>query len=287
MKKNVTDLAKRVLVYSLIIPVVILMLVYRLTPAIQVLNLIAVALISGIGVWEYTRLMKAKKLYPASKLLVFVGILEVFAIYAPPGLGQWNQIAVIILLFSVVALCLFYFDKIENAMLNIATGFFGVCYVAIPLGLMLRILYPPSPEIGYHDGIWWFVYLVSVTKMPDVGAYFVGKFFGTRKLTKLSPKKTFEGAIAGLITATGTSIAIYFLGKHYGFMDFALTFPRAVWLGALIGVLGQVGDLAESLLKRDAKVKDTNHIPAIGGVLDILDSLLFTAPFTYFFIQGF
>ncbi len=279
--KKHSDLARRLGTYSLVIPIVILLLFYRLIPAVQVINLLAVALIAGIGVWEYTQLMHAKKLHPPSNFLVFVGILEVFAIYAPPALGQWNQIAVIILVFSVVALCVYYFDKIDNALVNIATGFFGVCYVAIPLGLMLRILYPPSLEFSYHDGIWWFVYLISVTKMTDVGAYFVGKYLGKQKLTKLSPNKTYEGALAGLLTAAGTSVAIYYLGQYYQFDSFELTLPRAIWLGALIGVLAQVGDLAESLLKRDAGVKDSNQLPGIGGMLDILDSLLFTAPFTY------
>ena len=139
-----------------------------------------------------------------------------------------------------------------------------------------------------EDGIGWLIYLVAVTKMTDVGAYFVGKFFGKNKLpSELSPNKTLEGAIMGLVTATGTSIGLYYLAQHVHFDAFALTLSRSVWLGLLIGILAQVGDLAESLLKRDAKVKDSNKIPGIGGVLDVLDSLLFTAPFTYFIIQGF
>ena len=278
-----SDLSRRIICYAIIIPIVILLLAYRLNPVVQIVNLFSIALLAGIGVWEYAKLMKAKKLNPPARLLIFVGILEVFAIYAPPVFGLWNQISVIILLFSVVALCVYYFDKIENSLVNIATGFFGVCYVSIPLALMLRILYLPG-----QDGLWWLVYLIAVTKMTDVGAYFVGKFFGTRKLTtKLSPNKTLEGAIMGLITAIGTSIGLYYLAKGIAFEAFALTLSRAIWLGALIGILAQVGDLAESLLKRDAKVKDSNKIPGIGGVLDVLDSLLFTAPFTYFFIQGF
>ena len=282
-QSRLSDLSRRILCYSCIVPAVIILLSFRLNPIVQVIVLVLGALLAGVGVWEYTRLMKAKKLNPPVRLLVFVGILEVFAIFSPPGLGRWHQIAVIVLLFSVVALCVFYFDKIENALVNIATGFFGVCYVAIPLGLMLKILYGPG-----IDGIWWLVYLIAVTKMTDVGAYFIGKFFGKRKLTtKLSPNKTLEGAIMGLITAVVTSLILYYLGRAFQFQDFTLTFSRAIWLGALIGFLGQIGDLAESLLKRDAKVKDSNHIPGMGGILDMLDSLLFTAPFTYFFIQSF
>ena len=289
-KKNshIKDLTRRIICSSVIIAVLIVLLVYRQIPIIQGLLVLAIVSLAAVGVWEYTQLMRAKGLHPPIRLLVFVGILEVLAIYVPPGLGSWRQMAVIILLFSVVTLCVFYFDKIENSIVNIATGFFGVCYVAIPLGLMLRILYLPSKGLLFQDGIWWLVYLISVTKMTDIGAYFIGKFFGKHKLTsKISPNKTLEGAIMGLLTATGVSVFMYYLAQKYQFDGFALTLPRAIWLGALIGILGQVGDLAESLMKRDAKVKDSNQIPGLGGVLDMLDSLLFTAPFTYFFIQGF
>ena len=123
--------------------------------------------------------------------------------------------------------------------------------------------------------------------MTDVGAYFVGKFLGKHKLSKLSPNKTLEGAVMGLVTAIAVSVLMYYLGRKFAFENFSFTLFRSIWLGALIGVLGQAGDLAESLLKRDAKVKDSNQIPGLGGILDMLDSLLFTAPFTYFLIRGF
>jgi phosphatidate cytidylyltransferase len=125
-----------------------------------------------------------------------------------------------------------------------------------------------------------------VTKITDVGAYFVGRLWGKTKLSPtLSPKKTVEGAAAGFISAVIASILIHFAGRQFFNSHFGLSFVESIWLGMLIGVFGQIGDLAESLLKRDAVVKDSNTLPGLGGVLDMVDSLLFTAPIVYFFIR--
>jgi phosphatidate cytidylyltransferase len=92
-----------------------------------------------------------------------------------------------------------------------------------------------------------------------------------------------EGAIGGFCSAVALSILFCTIGRSVGW---ELSFWHAAWLGMVIGVLGQIGDLAESLLKRDASVKDSNRIPGIGGVLDLLDSVLFTSPVVYFFIRS-
>ena len=118
--------------------------------------------------------------------------------------------------------------------------------------------------------------MIVVTVMTDVGAYFAGKKFGKKKLApNLSPGKTIEGAAGGLMLALIASLVMYFINSAH------LSFFMAVLLGILFGIVGQAGDLAESLLKRDAGVKDSNGLPGLGGVLDIVDSLLFTAPLTY------
>jgi phosphatidate cytidylyltransferase len=126
--------------------------------------------------------------------------------------------------------------------------------------------------------------LIAVTKITDVGAYFVGKLFGKHPLAPyLSPRKTIEGAIGGFCSAVALSLFFCIIGRSVGW---DLSVWHAAWLGMVIGILSQVGDLAESLLKRDAAVKDSNRIPGIGGVLDLLDSVLFTSPVVYFFIRA-
>jgi len=117
-----------------------------------------------------------------------------------------------------------------------------------------------------------------VTWITDTGAYFVGSRFGRRKLApRLSPNKTVEGAIGGLIFATAMSIA---WGSWIG-----LPWWHCAILGPILGFLGQIGDLCESALKRDLGIKDFGGImPGHGGILDRFDSLLFTAPIAYYYL---
>ena len=117
---------------------------------------------------------------------------------------------------------------------------------------------------------------LTVTKMGDIGAYFGGKLLGKKKLAPLlSPKKTCEGAIAGGLLSICASLLFSRLSHHYGWEGFDLSWKESLILGALISLSGQLGDLAESLLKRDAKIKDSSCFPGLGGMLDMTDSLLF------------
>lgn len=179
------------------------------------------------------------------------------------------------------------FRRSDGALIHVAVEFFGVAYIAIPLSYMLAILYPIATPV-VEDGRWWIFYLILVTKITDIGAYFVGRIWGKHRLAPLlSPKKTVEGAIGGLVCTIALSLSMVYLGRTYAGDAFPLAWVDALWLGLLIGVFGQLGDLAESLLKRDAMVKDSNTIPGLGGVLDTLDSLIFTAPIVYFYLKGY
>jgi phosphatidate cytidylyltransferase len=124
------------------------------------------------------------------------------------------------------------------------------------------------------------LFVILVTKSCDIGAFFFGRAFGTHSLIpRISPKKTVEGTIGGVITGFCVSI----LSKSYLPM---FSFYQLGALGIILSTLGQVGDLAESLIKRDCHVKDSGAtLPGYGGMLDMLDSLLFTAPIFYFYIK--
>ena len=121
--------------------------------------------------------------------------------------------------------------------------------------------------------------ILLVVKSTDIGAYFGGRAIGRRKMIPwLSPGKTWEGLACGLITSALVSLGISRFVPHLH----GLTWWNALLFGAVIGFLGQVGDLLESLMKRDAEVKDSGRlIPGFGGVLDVIDSPLFAAPFAY------
>jgi phosphatidate cytidylyltransferase len=113
----------------------------------------------------------------------------------------------------------------------------------------------------------------------DIGAYIFGKFFGKTPLTDISPKKTVEGAIFGITACIMVAVTVSY---YLGWSRFAIT---GVLLGFLIGISSLLGDLTESMLKRDAGVKDSGQlIPGHGGILDRTDSYIFTAPLVYYFV---
>lgn len=284
--KRLPDLNKRLVASLFIAFVLALLIAFSWQPWVRVAMVLASALLAVVGIWEYAQLALAKELRPATKLMMCIAFIEVIIFTYAQKTPAETLLPLAILLIGVVSFFIFHFKEPANSLLNIAVELFGVCYVAFPICFMLGVLFPYTNHPIGQDGRWWLFYLVVVTKMTDMGGYFVGKLWGKHKLAPvLSPKKTIEGAIAGFFCAVGTSMLIYLFGKSFSSGMFDIAFSDSIWLGMLIGVMGQVGDLAESLLKRDAVVKDSNALPGIGGVLDLLDSLLFTAPIVYLFLR--
>ena len=287
LRKKMVDLNQRLFVSAIAILVVAFLIFFSYNFVVNWLLVLTIASLAGVGVWEYAELAKAKGLEPASKLMVVVAVSEVLAFYVSMAYPFLSKLALLIMVLGVIAFFVAHFRRINNSLLDIAVELFGVCYLALPLSFMLAILYPFYHGSVVQDGRWWLVYLVVVTKITDVGGYFIGKLFGKHLLApQLSPKKTIEGAIGGFVFSVGVSVLIAHLAKTFAVDSFHLSFPNAIWMGMIIGMLAQIGDLAESLLKRDAFVKDSNSLPGLGGVLDMLDSFLFTSPVVYFFIRS-
>ncbi len=163
----------------------------------------------------------------------------------------------------------------------IAVTLFGLMYVPWLLNFIQKINFFFFPGL---DGRYYVLYFVLLTKSSDTGAYAVGSLIGRhRMIPRISPGKTWEGlggAIAGSVLAS--LIFVHFLGSKMPGMN---TLHAAV-LGLLLGVTAVVGDLIESLFKREAGVKDSGRLfPGIGGILDLLDSLLFNAPIMYLYLR--
>lgn len=283
---KMSDLSRRLIVSSIAILIIGLLVGFSTHPVVSILVVITIALLAGIGVWEYAQLALNKQISPAITLMIICAITEVIAFYIAHKYSTLSQLPIIVLVASAVAFFLIHFRDTSNAVLNVAVEFFGLCYIAVPISFLLGILYPFPYEGTAQEGRWWLVYLILVTKITDVGGYFIGRLWGKRKLApNLSPKKTVEGAIAGFICATLMSVLLAYLGQQFSHGSFNLKFYQALILGMFVGVFAQVGDLAESMLKRDAVVKDSNKLPGLGGVLDMVDSLLLTAPIVYFFLK--
>lgn len=283
---NFADLKKRILVSSICIALVALMVYLANNPIVQFVIFIVVGTLAIIGLWEYVHLLKFKKIdLPFWLLSTLVGF-YVFANYLSLFDKNWSvliQIAIAAFFFSIF---LFNFYRVQGAIVNISASFFGALYIVVPLGLLLKVLYPQTISSTVVDGRIWFAYLLTVTKITDVGGYFAGKLWGRSKLApSLSPGKTMIGASAGFLSALIVSLLFYALSFYTRPEIFKLSLIEALVLGGLIGIFSQLGDLSESLLKRDANVKDSNTIPGIGGVLDLLDSLFFTGPIIYLFLR--
>jgi phosphatidate cytidylyltransferase len=287
MRKKTGEFYHRLLYSVIAIAVVGILIFFSRMPWVNGVLVLTVAGLAGVGVWEYAQLVKAKGLEPATWLMVGVAVAEVLAFYTSLAYPEWSRLALLTMVLGFVSFFVVHFRDFNTALIHVAVELFGVCYIAIPLSFMLAVLHPFARDFMVEDGRWWLFYLVAVTKGTDIGGYLVGRLCGRHALApQLSPRKTIEGAIGGLLCAVGLSFFLAVMAKGMGIKSFHLGAIDAIWMGIVIGILAQIGDLAESLLKRDAFVKDSNRLPGMGGVLDMVDSLLFTSPVVYFFIRS-
>lgn len=280
---NFQDLSRRFLYTIISLFVIALMLVFAYIPAVKWLVALLTSLIGGVAMWEFVKLSTVSGKRGYLKLLILWTVFIIIGFFLSTFHSAFNLLPMIMLFLGLIVVFLYHFNKVEGCIQSISQGFFGLLYIAVPLGLLLKILYLYSPCKVGHEGRLWVVYLLVVTKITDVGAYFGGRLFGNKKLAAhISPGKTIVGACSGFVSAIVFSLIFYLISQVLP--NFHLTFVESISLGAVLGIFGQAGDLAESLLKRDADVKDSNRLPGLGGVLDMLDSLLFTIPVIYFFL---
>jgi phosphatidate cytidylyltransferase len=185
-----------------------------------------------------------------------------------------------IILF-VLGLCVrqFLSRSNTNGIMAISTTLFGLMYVPWLLNFIQKINFFPSV-----DGRFYVLYFIIVTKFSDTGAYVVGSLIGRHKMIpRISPGKTWEGFGGAIVLSTAASLVFtHFLGAHMA----GMTRLHAVVLGVILSSTAVIGDLIESLFKREAGVKDSGGLfPGIGGILDLLDSLLFNAPIMYLYLR--
>jgi phosphatidate cytidylyltransferase len=204
---------------------------------------------------------------------------------------RWENL---VILATVMVVFLRQFPQKNNSkpIVTIAVTLLGVWYVAFLLNYLTRLAFGWRDDGMMHavgpTGRMMIIYLVAVVKMSDVGAFFTGRTFGRHKLfPRLSPKKTIEGLAGGIVASIVVSVCFYvFTDGSLGKVQFAL--HDAIILGVVLPIVGVLGDLFESLLKRAAEIKDSGSlIPGMGGVLDVLDSLLFGAPVLYAYVSLF
>lgn len=284
---QLSNLQQRILVGGTGIIFLIIALFLSYTPGYAYLFITLITGTIALALWEYYRIAQAKGCLPLAKIGVCGSIAYVIATYFRSQSSQAQLMPEFVLGLTLICAFCYYFLKGSDPFVNLAVTLFGIFYLTIPLSYLIDINYFISPPT-VNDGRWSLLYLFLVTKVTDMGAFFVGKHWGSRKLSPyISPKKTWEGAFGGLLSAILISFILYLLFR-LGFNEHPLnlTFWQSLWLPAMISAIGQFGDLAESLLKRDVGVKDSSgYLPGLGGMLDVVDSLVFTAPFMYFFLN--
>src|SRR6266446_6962825 len=192
-----------------------------------------------------------------------------------------NDFETSFLILFVLGLCLRQFFSRSNTagILAISTTLFGLMYVPWLLNFIQKINFFPRV-----DGHYYLLYFVLITKFSDTGAYSIGSLIGRHKMIpRISPGKTWEGFGGAILFSTLASLLfVHFLGHRMTGMNW----QHAIVLGVILSVSAVLGDLIESLFKREAGVKDSgNFFPGIGGILDLLDSLLFNAPIMYLYLR--
>lgn len=246
-----------------------------------------VAALALIAAGEFYRMCEAKGRHPLSGLGIPAAAALVLLAAVRPELGpgaSGEAVAIALLLLASVAAAIWMRGVAGDPLVAVSATVFGALYIGGLLGYAVHLRHLPEVDGAWHGAALLFVPLL-LTWSNDTFAYFVGRAWGAHKLIpSVSPGKTVEGALGGLL---GTiAVAIAYAAWLADFPTYRMDVVDAVVLGVLVSVAAQVGDLAESLLKRDAGVKDSGVLfPGHGGALDRIDSLLFTLPVAYLYLR--
>jgi phosphatidate cytidylyltransferase len=252
-----------------------------------------ISTLAMIGLWEYYVMLDHKKL-PNFKyigmtcgLIFSIGSFYWFSKVGPAKAYDFEVATLLFFLLVVFARQMFQKTRDISPLETMAYTLFGLFYVIWLFGFVTKIVYVvPRSADGGVTGHLYVLFLILVTKFSDMGAYLTGSVIGKHPLVPhISPKKTWEGFFGALAFSVGGACGMVALMPnklHY------LNQTDAVVLGLVLGFAAIIGDLAESIIKRSCDVKDSGRmLPGIGGALDLIDSILFTAPILFFYLRFF
>ena len=236
---------------------------------------ILLAVVLALAVVEFSRLVSSRELVvvvPAS--MAGVVLVSTTWYWAQVGNVAPHTYMLLVVAFFLLLAMLGHYRRFG------IDGFLGNCGISSLAVVYLGVLGAFVLAIRIEIGLWETLMLMFVVKCSDIGAYTFGKLFGKHKFSpRVSPGKTWEGLAGAMAAAIAVSLAFA------GLFD-TMAGWQAVAFGASFAVIGQMGDLAESMMKRDARQKDSsNRVPGFGGILDVIDSPLVAAPFAYLFFR--
>lgn len=234
-----------------------------------------------LGLYEFWLLAKRRGMKP-DVVVGFMGAAGLFTGFFFDAPGKFPQLLLLTLIVFVIAALAAEMLKgapFDKMLASVGATLLGVLYVVLLGGHLVSVRMGFDPKLSAHLLFFFFLVIMG----SDTGAYYAGRTFGRHKLApKISPGKTWEGAVGGMVASLLMAVL-----AHFWFFP-ELSLKAALPLAAVMNVFGVVGDLTESALKRGAGAKDAAQIlPGHGGLLDRLDSLLFNAPVIYYFARAY
>ncbi len=266
-------LSKRVAVVAVLLPLGVIVILL----GGWVFNIIFAAILAGAG-YEYYNIFKNDKFAP-SPLIIITWIIILAISRAFFAFAHTDVILTLCIFFVVTRHIIGYEKGDENAAIDFGVSLAGILYIGWLGSYLFSMRSMP-------DGAWWIMLTLPAVWIADSAAYFVGKRFGKHPFTKrVSPKKSWEGYLGGVFF---TTLLLPLLASFLSLFSSSITPIHGIILGLIISAFAPLGDLAESLFKRQFGIKDSSNIlPGHGGILDRIDSWLWAVPIGYYLILYF
>lgn len=277
---------KKRIIIALSIGIVLISL-FTTVPSNNLFGLLGLLLFTGFGTWEFYGLLEAGKMPVSKKWGTASGLIFIVATWFHMiGSVSHNLLWCILLLviisnfFRILA-----YPNLRKGLESCMGTILGIVYVPLLWSFVVRLFLSGNlSEPG-----WAAFYVILCMKMADSGGYFFGTRFGKHKLAPtISPKKSWEGLVGGIIFCVAVNLIWLIVSQGRINSTISFSFVHALALGFLFPIVGTLGDLVESMFKRAVNVKDSNTmVYGLGGILDMIDSILFAAPMLYIYIELF
>lgn len=262
---------KRVSSTVLGLPMVIIVLLLGNKYVIDV----ALAIVAVIALHEY---FNAFSKYKPIKWIGYLSAISISLIHIIPEDMLLKTIALAIPVIVIVLFMQLVINNMKISIIDIAITLFGICYI------VLFILFIPLMA-GEENGKIYIWYIFIISWGTDIFAYLVGKRFGKHKFSKISPNKSIEGCVAGIVGAVVLALIYTFFVNKFASVH-VISYVAITIVAIILSIVGQFGDFSASSIKRFVGIKDfSNLIPGHGGILDRIDSLIFIAPFAYILLM--